>query len=178
MDKLAKKLTQENLNIDLLKKSSGRRRYYELRFKSLLYELRISKQRDEKLRIKFDFENIWHSHSREVILLNRYGFLVNVISIPLGQLLVQKLTAYTRRKQTQPRDIYDIIWLTSHRGKIDWKFAKENNVSADLLDKAFARFASEKSLLATYKRKLRPFLVEERNVEKLDFFPKILEKQV
>jgi predicted nucleotidyltransferase component of viral defense system len=176
MQQLTEELRRENLKIDFSKKVSGRRRYYELRFKELLYELEIGAQETEKLKIKFDFESIWHAHQREVAFLNRYGFLTNVVSIPLSQLLVQKLTAYTERQQTQPRDIYDIVWLISQGANIDHEFLKKNELQKDLLSRAEIKFVLEKSKLSNYKKRLKPFLITERNIDKLDFFPQMLSK--
>jgi len=91
----------------------------------------------------------------------------------LDQQLVQKLTAYIKRKRTQPRDIYDIIWLISHQAKIDSSFAEENNISGDLVLQALKKFEKEKPQLQTFKKRLKPFLINEEYIDKLDLFPQL-----
>jgi len=163
-----KLLKKENIEVDFYKNITSKRAYFELRFPNLL-------PRDEKLRIKFDFENYWTGHKREIILFNHYGFLINVISIPLDQILVQKLYAYLNRKQTLSRDIYDIIWLVGHNTKIDPDFAKKNKINlSDLLLKVKRKYLAEKSTLKNLKAKLQPFLINEKNVTKLDYFLNII----
>lgn len=157
-------LKKENIEVDFYKNKTAKRAYFELRFPNLL-------PGDEKLRIKFDFENFWTGHKREIILFNRYGFLINVISIPLDQILVQKLYTYLNRKQTLSRDLYDIIWLVGHDAKVDVNFAKKNKIDLpDLLVGAKKKYLREKNTLRNLKAKLQPFLINEKNVTKLDYF--------
>lgn len=174
MKSVYQQLLRENISVDFYQNITARRAYWEFRFKNLLYELGLTTQPEEKLMIKFDFETFWQGQKRQVVLLNRYGFLVNVVTIPLDQILTQKLFAYTRRKQTLPRDIYDIIWLIAQGAKPDWSFAKKNNLPLDLVGEVIAKFEKEKKKLKTLKLKLKPFLVNENNVEKLELFPKLV----
>ncbi len=48
----------------------------------------------------------------------------NIITNPLDQVLVQKFAAYVKRSVTQPREIYDIVWLYSHGARLDESFMK------------------------------------------------------
>jgi len=107
-------------------------------------------------------------------LLSRYGFIFNLITNNLGQLLVQKLYTYLKREQTQPRDIYDIIWLLGQQAKVDREFMVKNNLPTDLIKQAKAKFQRESNKLAAFKRRLRPFLINEANVNKLDLFLQVL----
>lgn len=174
MQKIFQRLEKENFSIDFYQNKTGKKSYYEFRFQNLLQELNISQHKQEKLTIKFDFEKFWQAHQKEVLLLNRYGFLVNVITLPLDQQLVQKFTAYIKRKQTQPRDIYDIIWLISHQAKIDSRFAGKNNISGDLVSQALKKFEKEKPQLQTFKKRLKPFLIDEEYIDKLKLFPQLV----
>lgn len=176
MERVYKRLTQENLEIDMYKNETEQRKYYEFRFKGLLRELNISNNEDEKLMIKFDFEMFWKGQKREVFLLNRYGFLVNVVSIPLGQMLVQKLHAYLNRGETQPRDIYDIVWLLGREVRIDKDYAEVNGLPADLASLAVKKFEGEAKKLITFKSKIRPFLINENYEDKLDLFARLLKE--
>ncbi len=178
MNNLAKQLKQENIQVDFYRNKTEKRVYYELRFKDLLYELGISSNPEEKLVIKFDFEDFWRGQKRELVLFNRYGFLTEVATIPLDQILVQKLFAYLNRKQTLPRDLYDIIWLYSQGARVDWEYVKVNRIPKDFLKKALIKFKQEEKSLKLLRRKLRPFLIDEDNIEKLSFFPRVLQELV
>lgn len=167
-------LETENFPIDFYRNQTQKRRYYEFRFKSLLHQLKISNYPDEKLTIKFDFEHLWKFHPKTPILINRYGFLVNIISIPLNQFLVQKLTAYLHRKQTQPRDIYDIVWLKAQGAQIDQNFIQKNNLPKDLVAQVIDKFTQEKAQLSNFQRRLKPFLINENYANKLELLPQLL----
>ena len=169
-------LKKENIALDFYRNQTKKRIYWEFRFKNLLFELKIGDDPGEKLMIKFDLEKSWRKHQKQVVLLNRYGFLVNVVTIPLSQLLVQKLAAYLERAQTQPRDIYDIVWLISQGAKIDKQFAKDNRLSLDLVSRAVKKFHREEKKLKYFKRRLQPFLLNEKYLDKLSLFPQLLEK--
>lgn len=175
MEKIHRKLLQENIAVDFYKNITARQAYWELRFKDLLYELNLTVQPEEKLMVKFDFETFWQGQKRKVVLVNRYGFLVNIVTIPLNQILVQKLYAYLRRKQTLPRDIYDIVWLVAQGAKIDKDFARKNHLSPNLVVQAQRKFEKEKTKLKNLKLKLRPFLVNENYAKKLELFPQVLQ---
>ncbi len=176
MQKLQKRLQNENIEVNLYQNLKPRRFYFELRFHNLLFELRLSQQKEEKLTIKFDFESFWQGQKRKVILLDRYGFLANITTIPLDQILVQKLFAYTQRQQTLPRDLYDIVWLYSQKAKIDQNFSEANQLPADLITQAKKQSRQDLKQLKNLKEKLKPFLVNEKNTAKLDLFPQVLDK--
>lgn len=172
IDKIISKMfiafKQENIDLDLYRNTTKNRIYYEFRFTKLLSELKISTNKEEKLVIKFDFENSWKKHKREILLINRYGYLIKVTTIPLGEHLVQKLVAYISRKQTLARDIYDLVWLLAQEVEPDWDFAKNNGFGKELINKAKDKFHKEKKQLKTYENRLKPFLIEEKKADYLE----------
>jgi len=176
VNKIFNILQKENIEVQLYRNITSRRIYYEFRFVKLLYQLRLSSHRDEKLMIKFDFERFWQGETREVILLNRYGFLSNLITINFNHILTQKLIVYLKRGQTQPRDIYDIVWLASQGAKIDRRFLIKNKILKDVVTEAREKFIIERNKLKGFKLRLRPFLINEDSVNKLDLFPRIITK--
>ena len=170
-----KQLEKENISVDLYQNTTDKRHYFELRFNKLLFELDISSHIDEKLAIKFDFESSWNCLTPGILLLNRYGFLVNVTTIPNDQFLVQKLKAYLNRKQTMPRDLYDIVWLISHKAKLDSKFMTKNQIHKRFVADALEKYQVEKLKIKDYKRNLEPFLFNHDNAKNIEFFAQMLE---
>lgn len=168
------RLEQENIAIELYQNTTPKKYYYELRFPHLLRELKLSSATGEKLMIKLDIENFWQGQKREVLFVNRYGLLAAVVTNPLDQILVEKLAAYLGRKETQARDLYDLVWLLAKGIKTDNGFALKNNLTSDLLEKALKKFNREKKSLPILKNKLKPFLFDEKKVFSVDFFENLV----
>lgn len=170
------KIKKQNIEIDLYKNIKKERSYFEFRFPKLLFDLEISQHAEEKLMIKFDFESQVTHMQRELKLVNRYGYLINIVVPSLNEVLVQKLTAYIQRSQTQARDLYDIIWLVAQGALLDHDFMKINKVADNLIDQARSKYVREKSRLKNLKLRLQPFLLDESAVEKLDLFDKVIDR--
>lgn len=146
--------------------------YFDLRFPNLLKELKITTNPREKLMIKIDYASFWKGQSTEVVLFNKYGFIENIVANKINQTLVQKLAAYVQRNTTQPRDIYDIVWLYSQGARVDLAFAEINNLE-DIVQKAIDKHALE-GIPENFKNKLAPFLFNSDDVSRLDFFGSVL----
>ncbi len=168
------KLKQEGFELDFYHNITAKRAYFELRFKQLLFELKLGHNQAEKMMIKLDLEKVWRGHGQQVKLIKRFGLSATVSTISLDQFLVQKLVAYVNRKQTLSRDIYDIVWLITQNAQFDQKFAKNNGFNQSLILKAKKKFDQEKNKLNRLKLKLKPFLINEINLKKLEFFPQLL----
>ncbi|MCG2692288.1 nucleotidyl transferase AbiEii/AbiGii toxin family protein, partial [Microgenomates group bacterium] len=110
----------------------------------------------------------------EAVLFNRYGFLEMIPALSLNQAVVEKLTAYVSRKQTQGRDIYDVVWLFSQGAKIDAKFLAKNKIK-DLVKKATIKWQKEGNK-KIFSRRLAPFLFDESETRKLALFGEVLKK--
>ncbi|MDP1721671.1 MAG: nucleotidyl transferase AbiEii/AbiGii toxin family protein [Candidatus Gottesmanbacteria bacterium] len=164
------RLQQEDITVELHRNKTIKRSYFELRFPGLLTQLQLSPNKDEKLMIKLDIEYSWRGQIRETVFVNRYGFLATVVTKSLEQMMVEKLAAYVGRGETQPRDLYDLVWLLSRGIKPDLTFAKTNHIPVDIMDRARKKFDLEYSSLSRYKIKLRPFLFDEKQADRLDFF--------
>ena len=171
---------RENLAVELVTNRQKAAWYAELRFPHLLSELKISTNPKEKLRIKVDYGNWWRGQQPEQVLCNRFGLIQQVVTNPLNQILVQKLTAYVRRPQTQARDVYDVVWLFAQGARLDQDFMQVNRlkgigggVEVDLLTAARTKLASE-GVTDVFRRRLQPFLFDEAEVAKIDLFGRVL----
>lgn len=179
--------------------------YAEIRFPDLLYQLKISSNPKEKLMIKLDYADFWTGQETEMILLNRFGYIQQIVTNPKDQLLAQKLTAYVFRKQTQPRDMYDIVWLYSQGARLDRSFLEKNNqqlknttafrtqivhdessqknantilaknFGSYVLDESLKKVREEKSL-DKYVLRLMPFLFEESESQKILLLEQVLQE--
>lgn len=166
------KLNAENIKCDLKTTAKDYKHYYELKFTTLLQDLDITTNPREKLMIKVDYSRSWSGQNIEHILLNRYGVLAQIPTNTIDQLLVQKMSAYVGRSTTQPRDIYDIVWLFSQGARLDEKFMKHNNVT-DLVTRATDRLAKV-GITRTMKAKLEPFVFGDDELEKMNLFGDVL----
>ena len=124
--------------------------------------------------IKIDYSNQWRGQKTETVLLSKYGFIEQVVTNPLSQIMVQKLAAYVNRKQTEPRDMYDIVWLYSRGARPDKEFMKTNRM-ADVIERAKEKFGREGVTEAVIRR-LRPFLFDERGIRKIKLLGDVLER--
>ena len=174
VESVAKNFEKENIKVELKKNIGEGKTYFDLRFPELLSELKISTDPREKLMIKFDYANLWKGQKTESVLFNRYGMITAVITNNLNQMMVQKLAAYVGRKITQPRDIYDIVWLYAKGARIDKQFAKANGY-ANIVELAVEKQRQEGEL-ASYETKLKPFLFTDGSSGKLKLFEDVLRR--
>lgn len=170
------RLQQEDIAVELYQNKTKKKSYFELRFPHLLTQLKLSPNINEKLMIKLDIESFWRGQEQETVFVSRYGFLATIVTRSLAQMAVEKLTAYLGREETQPRDLYDLVWLLSRGIKPDQTFAQRNHLPDDLLEQAEKKFARERKFFARYKTKLRPFLFDEKQVDRLDFFEALVKQ--
>jgi len=173
--KLHRRLLAENIECQLYVNHKITRTYYELRFPQLLHQLKLSSSQNEKLMIKLDFENSWQHQQSTTVLFQRYGFMAQVVSLPLDIFLVQKMQAYLTRAETQPRDLYDIIWLINHHSKPDTQFMQHNKISSQLISQCIQKFAAEKSRIANYQKRLQIYLLNEVNSKKISCFDQVVQ---
>lgn len=174
MNQVVAEFKQENIPLDFYQKITEGKTYFELRFPQILKELNITTNPREKLMIKIDYSRSWKGQKTEVVLLNRFGIIQNLLTNTLDQILVQKLSAYAGRRLTQPRDMYDIVWLYGQGARIDSSFIKANHQQG-LFKKAKRRWAKE-MVTTIMKRRLAPFLFKANEVQKLALFGEVLKK--
>lgn len=165
-------LTREGYQIDFSDKSKGEKHYLEIKFPKFWYQLGLTNNDKEKLMLKIDYGQHWQGQQPELKFISSYGFSGSVLTNPLNQLLVQKFTAYVQRHTTEPRDIFDCVYLHSLGAKLDPNFMEANQLN-DLLTKAKAKFAKEK--VTPYMRtRLLPFLFNPQDIEKLNQLDAVL----
>lgn len=180
-DKLDKLITgtteeflRENIEVEVSAKLKEGISYHSLRFPRLLFDLKLTTNPREKLMIKIDYSNRWTGQKPETALLAKYGFIEQIITNPLSQIMVQKLAAYVTRTKTQPRDMFDLVWLYSRGAQPDKEFMKANSLE-DVIDRARKKFGAE-GASESIVRRLRPFLFDEKEIRKVKLLGEVLEK--
>ncbi len=172
---------KEKFNIDFDFKKTDNSGIGGFKFKDLLFELGITADKKEKLNIKINYTTPKIKPETEVRILRRFGFLQPVITNRKDYILSQKIRAAITRREPQPRDFYDIVWILSHRIKPNPELFSEIGVKTEKelfleLKKIYEKKIQPK--LEDFKRRLRPFLLNETNIYYLDIFKKIVEEQI
>lgn len=75
MNSLVDEFKKENINVETYKNKTNKRIYFELKFPKLLAQLKLSRNKKEKLVIKFDFEKFWRGMKKE-----RLFYLIVMVS--------------------------------------------------------------------------------------------------
>lgn len=172
VEDVAEQLRREGEEVGVKVAEKGEKFYLELKFPKILFDLGLTGQERAVLMIKLDYSRNWKGQTPQNILMNRYGYLTTVKTNPLDQLLVQKLTAYVERELTQPRDLYDVVWLFAQGAYLDKEFMHINKLD-DILERAKEKFATE-GVKRGWEDKLRPFLFTDADVQKLSMFGEVL----
>lgn len=167
-------MRRENIQIELIARLKQTSSYHELRFPKLLFDLKLTTNPREKLMIKIDESSQWTGQKPEVLLFTKYGMIERIVTNRLEEIMVQKLAAYVDRKQTQPRDIYDLVWLFAQGARPDRAFMIVNHHEG-LVEQARKKFDRE-GVSAGMTRRLQPFLFDETEVRKLSLFGNVLKQ--
>jgi predicted nucleotidyltransferase component of viral defense system len=171
---ISEEFRRENIAVEVSAKLKPGIAYHSLRFPKLMFDLKISTNPKEKLMIKIDYSNQWKGQKTETMLVSKYGLIEQIITNPLPQIMVQKLAAYVNRKRTQPRDMFDLVWLFSQGTHPDREFMRINRM-ADLIKQAQEKFAAEGAGEAVIRR-LRPFLFDEKEIRKVKLLGEVLKQ--
>lgn len=172
VEEVAEQLRREGEEVGVKVAEKGEKFYFELKFPDILFDLGLTGQERAVLMIKLDYSRNWKGQTPQNILMNRYGYLTTVKTNPLDQLEVQKLTAYVQRDLTQPRDLYDVVWLFAQGAHLDKEFMHINKLD-DILERAKEKFAME-GVKRGWEDKLRPFLFNDIDTQKLSMFGEVL----
>lgn len=170
-------LEKEGLSIEYDIKKTNNSGIGELKFPQLLYQLGISSNKKEKLNVKINYNTPKSKPLTEVLVLSRFGLVQTVITNTKEFLFAQKIRAILTRKDLQPRDFYDVVWFLSRNIQLDFSLLSELGIrdKKQLLEKL--RNIYKKSVepnLNSFKSRLKPFLINEKNIYYLDVFEKVI----
>lgn len=144
-----------------------------MKFKNLLSQLKISLYKAENLVIRINYTTPKIKPETEISILGRFGLVQSVITNTLGFLFSQKTRAILKRKDPQPRYFYDVVWFLSHKIEPNKTLFPELRVKDKKelflkLEKIYLKKIKPK--IKNFKKRLTPFLVDEKKVNYLDIF--------
>lgn len=82
-----------------------------IKISNLLYENKLSRDKNEKLLIYFDTEPQKFTYTPNGAMINKFDVFAKINVVPVDILLSQKLYAIFMRKRAMGRDFYDAIFL-------------------------------------------------------------------
>jgi len=179
--KVVEKLKKEGFEIEYKMKKTNNSGIGEIRFKNLLFQLKITSHKEEKLIIRINYTTPKTKPETETAILSRFGMVQLVITNTPEFLFSQKIRVMLTRKDFQPRDLYDIVWFLSHKIKPSLLLFPELKVKneKELFFKLREFYSKKvKPNLKNFKKKLVPFLINEEKVYYLDIFEKLIFKEI
>jgi predicted nucleotidyltransferase component of viral defense system len=178
--RIKSKLEREGVEIEYQIKKTNGSATGNFKFPRLLSDLGISRDKREKLNIKIDYSTPSGGLPTEVIVMSRFGLVQVVVTNTLECLMAQKIRAIVTRKDIQPRDFYDLVWFMSRSIRPDFSLLARLGIKNEkqAADKLGAIYESRVMPgLKNFKGRLKPFLIEEKNVSYLDVFGKMVEEK-
>ncbi len=174
--KIQRQLELEGLAVEIKKSFKGAYHCY-FKFSDILQRFNLSKQKKEKILIRFDVVEQNYQYQPEVKLINQFDVFTQVKVVPIPLLLAQKILAALHRKQAKGRDFYDIVFLMSQT-KPDMNYlqhkigvAKANQLQQVLMDRCqeldFKKLAAD----------VEPFLIKPADQQRVLHFEQFVQSQ-
>jgi predicted nucleotidyltransferase component of viral defense system len=179
--RVQEKLKQEGIESIYQMKKTDHSGIGSFKFEKLLFDLEISSHKEEKLVIKINHTTPKIKPIIENIVFTRFGIVQNVVTNTQEFVLSQKMRAVLTRKEIQPRDFYDIVWLVSRNITPDENLFPEMSVQdkKELFLKLKKIYLNKlKPNIIRYKKRLSPFLINEKEVNYIDSFVEVLENNL
>ena len=139
-------------------------------FRNLLYEMKISGHKEEKLVIRVDTEPQLVDYEPEKRILNKFDVFTRINVVPASIILSQKLLAILYRKRPMGRDFYDTIFLLGKTAPEFHYLQTKTGISdmAELKRQLIAR--CEKINFKELSKDIEPFLVNKDEANKILLF--------
>ena len=143
-DSVVNYLQQNNIDVETRDKANPKLTAYRrnLYFPQMLFDLRLTGHREERLLLKIEAQDQGVDYQPEVATVNRMGFFFNIKTPPLDVLCAMKFAAILARQKG--RDFYDVIFLLSKtKPNMDFLKARVGIGSIDDLKFAIANRMQE-----------------------------------
>jgi predicted nucleotidyltransferase component of viral defense system len=167
----ALKLQGYNVDSAIVVKSAF---HCHIRFLGLLYEIGISRHRDEVMTVQIDAEPQHFAYTPEKVLLNKFDVFVRIAVVPAAILIAQKITCLFTRKRPMGRDAFDIVFLLGKAGP-DMGYLQEKlgiKTKGELREKLLTR--CKEIDLKKCARDVEQFLFSAEDVKKVEQFVDVI----
>jgi len=145
-----------------------------VRFSGLLYEIGISRHRDEVLTIQIDAEPQHFAYTPEKVLLNKFDVFVRIAVVPAAVLMAQKIACLFTRKRPMGRDAFDIVFLLGKTNP-DMHYLQEKLGIEDKKELRERLLARCKEIdFKKSARDVEPFLFAAGDVKKVEQFAEVV----
>ncbi len=180
VEQIVTTLKQRDYRVSLRIKNEGREHGGRIIFTDILWSLGLSPHKDEALMIKFEYTSPKPMPEVTTQVLNRFGFVAQVVTEPLSALCARKAIALVRRKRLQPRDIYDLSWFLSRRILPDSATLLQfgEMTQADLKAEILRTLTQSANDLRAYEQDLAPLLLTPANAEHITLVRDMAEKML
>lgn len=96
-----------------------------IRFDKVLFEHKLTPQKDETLSIKFEIDTRPNPYSKiETSVVNKYNLIFPVLKRDLPSLMAGKICAIFKRGYSLGRDFYDLGWFLSKKVKPNFEYLR------------------------------------------------------
>ncbi len=173
---IAYDLEKSGLSIDIKKQLKPPVQSGMLRFKDILFKLRLSNLKDEKLSIKLEIDtNPPKGWKTETTLISKH-FVFTVTTFDIPSLYALKLHACFYRKYTKGRDFYDLLWYLGRKETPNFKLlnnaitqteGKKSNVTLENF-KAFLKEKLAKLDFDKARKDVARFIEDKNEVKLID----------
>lgn len=143
----------------------------KIRIPQLLYDVGLSNLPEQKIMIQVDTEPQGYEYTPDKPIINKFGILTKIFSVPPNILLSQKIFAAVKRKRAKGRDFYDIVFLRSLGVKPDFGYTKLKLNIADM--PSLKDYVLQKINNYDFKSlasEVEPFLFDPRQSKKVSLF--------
>lgn len=142
-------------------------------FQNFLFQLGLTPHHDETLKVKLEYTTTDAAPPREIRTLNRFGFVAQILTLPLPVLCARKAATLFERKRLLPRDLYDLTWFFSRRITPDLATLQSRGFESYAafharIEKLYTRIQPK---LAEYERDLLPLLINPDNAKRIRYLP-------
>lgn len=172
-DRVADILTQREYAVRFKKKTHRPEQGGTLVVRNFLFRLGLTPHHDETLKIKLEYTTSPKAPLREVRTLNRFGFVAQIITLPLPVLCASKAATLFDRKRLLPRDLYDLTWFFSRRIAPDLATLQSRGIESYAafharIEKLYVHIQPK---LAQYERDLTPLLINPDHAKRIRYLP-------
>lgn len=140
---------------------------------NFLPTLGLTPHHDQTLKVKLEYTTSPKAPPREIRVLNRFGFVAQILTLPLPVLCASKAATLFDRKRLLPRDLYDLTWFFSRRIAPDLATLQNRGIEsyATLHARIENLYTHIQPKLAEYERDLLSLLINSDHAKRIRHLP-------